>query len=43
MLQNGHIYFKKSCRFNICYQTQDHLLQDFENVSNHFGILGIEG
>ena len=43
MLQNGHTHFKKSCKFTIYYQIQDHFLQDFENLSDHFGILGIKG
>ena len=43
MPQNGCAHFKESCRFKIYYQMQNHLLQNFENVSNHFGILGFKG
>ena len=42
MLKNGRRHFKKSCRFKIYYQMQDCLLEDFENVFNHFVFLGIK-
>ena len=41
MLQNGH-NFEKSWRIKIYFQMQDHLLKVFENLSDHFGILGIK-
>ena len=43
MLQNGHTHFKNSFKFKIYYYMQDHLLQNFENLSYYFGILGIKG
>ena len=43
MLQNGQTHFKKSHIFKIYYQMEDHLLYDFESMSDHFGILGVKG
>ena len=43
MIQNSQVYFKKSCRFKIYNQIQEHLLRHFESVSDHFMILDIKG
>lgn len=43
MIQESRVYFKKSYRFKIYNQIQEHLLQDFESVSDHFMILDIKG
>ena len=43
MIQKSQVYFKKSYRFKIYNQIQEHLLQEFESVSDHFMILDIKG
>ena len=43
MIQKSQVYFKKSYRFKIYIQIQEHLLQDFESVSDQFMILDIKG